>query len=75
MPGHPVEEAGRNYDRGPRGAPRGLGFLRAGTFLMANRLDRLARSMGDLQDIFALAGWGGAASRQITNSRRIASTE
>jgi hypothetical protein len=61
MPGHPVEEAGRNYDRGPRGAPRGLGFLRAGTFVMVTRIDRLARSIGDLQDIVRTVRARGAA--------------
>ena len=58
--GDPRREAQRHHDARPRGAADGPRFLRAGDVLMVTRIDRLARSIGDLQDIVRAVKASGA---------------
>jgi hypothetical protein len=57
----PRREAQRDHDRRARGTAHGARILRKGDVLMVTRIDRLARSIGDLQDIVRTIRARGAA--------------
>jgi DNA invertase Pin-like site-specific DNA recombinase len=59
----PLREEIRHHYGGPRGVAHLLEFLREGDVLMVTRIDRLARSIGDLQDIVRSVRAKGASLR------------